>query len=70
MDANVILAISIGGLNLFVSKCGREADCYYFCATINIPDFGFIYTYRKCRDGRFDDIVNPGCYDELLGCNW
>ncbi len=70
MDANIVLVIFIGGLNLFFSKYSRETNCNYFCATVDILDLRPIYINRKCRNGWFDDSADSGCHDGLLGGDW
>ena len=70
MDADIVLVIFIGGFNLFFSKYSCEANCDYFCATVDILDPRSIYVNCKRSNGWFDDSADSGRNDGLLGSDW
>lgn len=70
MDAELFLALSIGGFDIFVSKYSSKADSDNLFVATHLFNSRVVYVDFECGDGRADDSTNPGRYDEFLGRNW
>lgn len=70
MDAIFVLAIFVGGVDLFACKHSREADCDDFRVTAYICNAWSVYFDSERGYGWFNNLINSRRNDEFLGCNW